>query len=371
MISLALKKILHNKFISAAVVSSFALGFIIFILLNTTLDKYAQELTKRTEGNILVVGKSGALIDLIMDSLYFKQGNHNFVKNEYILPLQDEVPTARMFNLYSCRNFPLIGTDIDYFDIRKLTFRDGISFTKLGECVIGSKVAEKLDLKVGDQLVTDPTNIFDPGGSTPIQLTVVGVVNHTDSPDDSAVFCSLKTAWTAHGLGHSHSEKTEGPDLSQKMLTFTDENLKTFHFHGDEKDYPLTSALILPEDNKAKNILTAEANAKGEVHVIEPKAGLAGFLTMIFQINTLFSFIMLMVILVFLLGFILIFYLQFKMRRKEKELFTRIGASKDFFSRLVYAEWIILGGLGVGIGYIVSLLLNPILLQIFDKITKG
>ena len=58
----------------------------------------------------------------------------------------------------------------------------------VGECVIGKRVAEKLDIGVGDSLISSPENFFDLAGVYPLKMTVVGVLNISDTPDDRAVF---------------------------------------------------------------------------------------------------------------------------------------------------------------------------------------
>ena len=45
-------------------------------------------------------------------------------------------------------------------------------FTILGEAVIGSKVADDLNLAVGDTLISSPENLFDLAGQYPLQMKV-------------------------------------------------------------------------------------------------------------------------------------------------------------------------------------------------------
>ncbi|MCH2207580.1 MAG: ABC transporter permease [Lentisphaerales bacterium] len=371
MLDLALKRILHHKVLSSIITLAIALSCLIFLLLTSALDSYAERLLNRTQGNFLVAGRKGANVDLIMDSLYFRQGNSSFIQIGDLKPIREKAAVATQFNLYSVSGHALIGTEIEYFDLRQLSFASGGAFTQMGECILGHDVAKSLGLKVGDKTVTEPTNIFDPAGSTSVQLTVCGILSKTDSPDDKAIFTSMKTIWTVHGLGHSHSPETEGPDLGIKMIEFTPETLKTFHFHGDENKYPVTSALISPKSTKDSTMIKAEISAQNKIHVIQPEAGLRSFLNMIFQLDQLFSMVLILVSSLLFLCLILLIYLQLKLRNKEKQLLDRLGAEKLYFHRLICAEWVILSCAGLVIGYTSSIILNPIILELFDKINKG
>ena len=118
-------------------------------------------------------------------------------------------------------------------------------------------------------------------------------------------------------------------------------------------------------------MLTAEVNSQGKINIIHPESGLKSFLNLILQMDHLFSMVLFMVIFLLILFFGLLLYLQLKLRRKEKSLFDRLGTEPSFFSRLICAEWLLLSLSGLAIGYIASIIINPILLKIFDNITKG
>ena len=53
---------------------------------------------------------------------------------------------------FKARGFPIVGTNLDYFDFRGLTVDRGRPPALLGECVLGSKMAQQLGLRPGDQV---------------------------------------------------------------------------------------------------------------------------------------------------------------------------------------------------------------------------
>lgn len=121
-------------------------------------------------------------------------------------------------------------------------------------------------------------------GVYPLKMRVVGILEATHSADDLAVFVALKTAWVVQGLVHGHRDLTEVTDptlvmdgsdgsvtATAKLTQYTEitpGNLGSFHFHGDAADYPITSVIAIPRDDKAGAILrgrylgAAEDNAR-------------------------------------------------------------------------------------------------------------
>ena len=179
-----------------------------------------------------------------MKALYFRNSEQTTVEYKYLEAVQKYAQTAPIFIQYTAQSLTICSTSTDYFTLAKLEVDKGAMITKMGDCLLGSEAAKKLNLEVGDSLVSDPDNIFNPAGSIPVKLTVKGILKNSNSPDDGVIFTSLKTGWTMHGLGHAHPEDVEEPSLATSYIEFTDETMKTFHFHGEMDDYPLTAMLI-------------------------------------------------------------------------------------------------------------------------------
>lgn len=120
---------------------------------------------------------------------------------------------------------PFIGTSIEYFPFRLLNISTGNLFTFIGEAVVGANVAKALNLKVGDDLISSPENLFDLAGTYPLKMPVVGIPEPSYSPDDEAVFVDIKTSWIIEGIGHGHKELSEKKGssviLSKKNNTIT------------------------------------------------------------------------------------------------------------------------------------------------------
>ncbi len=61
----------------------------------------------------------------------------------------------------------MVGSDDAYLRLRKLTLASGQTMERLGDCLLGARVARELKLAAGDRLTTDPDNLFDLSGPSP------------------------------------------------------------------------------------------------------------------------------------------------------------------------------------------------------------
>src|SRR5208282_2098714 len=93
---------------------------------------------------------------------------------------------------HAARGFPIVGTSLEYFGFRRLHVARGEGLTRVGDCLLGAAVAEKLALKPGDKLPSDPENVFDLAGSYPVNMVVKGLLAPTGAADDGAIFTDYK-----------------------------------------------------------------------------------------------------------------------------------------------------------------------------------
>ncbi len=262
-----------NRVRSLTLVACVTLIAVLPLSLELLLDESQRQLMARAENTPLIVGAKGSSLDLVMNSLYFGDTVPELISMAAVdrvksTELAEPIP---LYVRFKARGFPIVGTNLDYFDFRGLGIAQGRNLALLGECVLGARVAGELGLGPGDFLLSSPETLFDLAGIYPLKMQVVGVLAPTQSADDLAVFVDLKTTWVIQGLVHGHVDLTAVTDptlvmkrssgnvtATAKLAQYTQvtpENMDSFHFHGDPADYPITSIITLPHDDKAGALL--------------------------------------------------------------------------------------------------------------------
>jgi putative ABC transport system permease protein len=261
---------------------------------------------------------------------------------------------------FRARGFPIIGTTLDYFEFRGLEVEKGEALAILGECVIGSDVAGQLGLKPGDSLLSSPENLFDIAGTYPLKMKIAGVLKKNHTSDDLGVFVDLKTAWIIQGLMHGHQDVTKTKDqtvilkktdgnvtANAKLFQYTEiteDNMDSFHFHGDNSKYPITAVIAIADDKKSGTILRGRyLSSKTEYQIVKSEEVIDGLLQNIFRIKNVLDSVIFVVGLATVLAVILIFALSLRLREREIKTIFKLGCRQMTIARLLGAEIIIIG----------------------------
>jgi putative ABC transport system permease protein len=354
---IAWKYVQYNKIKTITLVACITLIAFLPISLELLLDESEQQLMSRATSTPLVVGARGSALDLLMNTLYFGDEVPELITMEASARVTD-TDLANPIPLYvrfKARGTPIVGTNLDYFDLRGLEIERGSSLTMLGDCVLGASVAERLNLKPGDALLSSPENLFDLAGVYPLKMKVAGVLKKSHTSDDLAVFVDLKTAWIIQGLMHGHEDVTKTTDTSvilkktkknvsasAKLFQFTEiteENMDSFHFHGDPSAYPITAVIAVPYNMKSGTILQGRFLSMKEIYqIVKPEEVIDGLLQNIFRIKNVRDSVIVIVGLAMILAIVLVFALSLRLRQREIQTIFKLGCSRLTTARLIAAE---------------------------------
>jgi putative ABC transport system permease protein len=174
--------------------------------LRVLVEQSSAQLTARAVATPLIVGAKGSPLELVLNTLYFESDTPERMLYKEATRIADTklAQPIPVYNRFHARKHPIVGTTIEYFGFRGLAIQAGNMMAMLGECVIGTLVAEALEVGPGDTIISSPESVFDLAGVYPLQMKVSGVLAFSDSPDDRAIFVDLKTAWIIEGLCHGH-----------------------------------------------------------------------------------------------------------------------------------------------------------------------
>ena len=349
-----------NKARTLTLVTCVTLIAFLPLALELLLNESERQLVSRAEATPLLVGARGSALDLVMNSLYFGDTVPELISMAAVDRVADSelaLPIP-LYVRFKARGFPIVGTTIDYFDFRGLELAAGRQLAVLGECVLGARVAEELQLGPGDSLLSSPETVFDLAGVYPLKMRVAGVLAESHGPDDLAVFVDVKTTWVIQGLVHGHADLQNVTDptlvmqrsdgnvtATAKVLQFTEitpENIGSFHFHGDPAGYPITGVIALPNDDKSGAILRGRyigRDAADENQQIEVPGKVVGeLLDTIFRIKSILDAVILVVGIATLLALTLVFALSLRLRQREVQTIFKLGCSRSTIAKLMAAE---------------------------------
>lgn len=334
-----------------------AMALYLPLVTHRLVDEFDRAIGARAQATPLVIGAKGSRFDLALHGLYFRARHNGTVPySEYQrLHKQASGSVIPLHSKFTAQNYPVVGTTVDYFHFRKLRLRQGDQMRQYGDCELGATVAAELGLGPGDKILTDRDNLFDLAGEYPLQLNVTAVLTPSGTPDDSAIFVDLETAWIIEGIGHGHNPDLDhngtSPKLIKTHLEITPENVDSFHFHGDPDTFPLTALIARPQDDKAQALLLAGYQDHASLQALKAPNVMAELMGMILRVrdfldahHTLIGGAMTALLTLILL-------LTRKLRQTEMETLTMLGCQRGKIAAV--QAWEI--GLVLGMALILAL----------------
>ena len=353
-----------------------AISLVLFVPagLYVVVEQGAQKLTARAQSTPLLIGAKGSAVDLTLSALYFRPPNLSSCEfSEVQRVSQTGLAIGIPLHLrYTVSKQRIVGTTLDYADFRSLAVAEGRWFGLLGECVLGAEAARVLGVGVGDHVLSSAGSAFDVAGGFPLRMPVVGVLRPTGTVDDEAVFVDVKTTWVISGLAHGHDNVNaarEGDEgvlkredgnvvANAAVLSYTEitqENINSFHFHGDPDSFPVDAILVVPTDRKSGILLQGRYEEEGTaVQMLVPSQVVNEVLETMFSVRNYVIIGSVGVGVATLMTAALVFLLSIRLRRREIETIRKIGGGSRRLTAILASEILLVVFAGVVIAGVLT-----------------
>lgn len=220
----------------------------IISLLILLQEQFEKQFSSNIDGVDLVIGAKGSPLQLILSSVYqvdAPTGNisydeakiwmkHPFVKTSIPLAFGDNY-----------RGFKIVGTTPDYLEKYEAKVETGKIFSKNFDVVVGSEIAKKLNIKVGDKFFGSHGDAAEGEVHEEFAYIVSGIASPTGKVIDNLILSNIQSVWAMHdshdleethsknpahgeeghvheeGEGHHHDEiSEEGKEITAVLIKF-------------------------------------------------------------------------------------------------------------------------------------------------------
>lgn len=427
---IAWKSIRHRSLASALTAFSMALGVALVVTVLVINGVVGKSFQQGAQGYDLIVGAKGSKLQLVLSTVFYNQDPVGLIPYEYYdlmrssrysAEVKTAIPIARGDNYQGA---PVIATTPEYFN--SVTKSDGKPYTlQKGEffkyadyngAVVGYAVAKKNKLQVGQEIRFGHTNSArDEDLHEPFKI--VGILDHTGSPNDRAVFVNLEGFYREHEHGHAGVE-TINYDLREEELARKraelgveerEEHEREGEEHAEHAEHKrrLTAILLITKDAEVevtataaaveaatesrpgleieeKDLVTTErrqvidtavtalpAKIEGELleaQAVAPVQEIAAFFQdVIGNIQSVLIIFAIQVVIVAGVGMMVSIYTSMNERRQEIAIMRALGARRSTVMSIILLESILLslgGGLfGALIGHLAIGALAPLIMS--------
>ena len=211
MLKFALKNMLTKKVKMILIILSIVISASVAILAYNVAEQVNDGLINTTSTYDTIIGPSGSSTQLAMNTLFFTDKPLGTISYEYVGQLEkdDRVNVVIPFAMGDSYNSAkIVGTKPAFLDGKPL--KEGEMFGDVYEAVVGSSVAKKYGLSIGDELVTSHGLSENGEKHTANPLKLVGILEETNTAYDNTVFTDIETVWKVHE--HHHDEDEEEHD---------------------------------------------------------------------------------------------------------------------------------------------------------------
>ncbi|RMG28494.1 MAG: ABC transporter permease [Bacteroidetes bacterium] len=312
------------------------LGVSIISLLLLLNEQTNRAFNKNVKDIDMVVGAKGSPLQLILSSVYHIDNPTGNIPMQEAMSLARNPVIEKAIPLAygdSYRSYRIVGTDTAYLGLYDARLADGRLWQAPFEVVAGATVARILGLQTGDTFfgshgLVDDANVHD---AHPYR--VVGVLQPSGSVLDQLILTSIESVWGVH---ESHEEEAaadgheeEAPkEITALLVKFRNKGMGMFLPRTINQNTSMQAALTAIEINKLRENL-------GIGIVIMRAVAMA-----IIIISAISVFISL--------------YNALKDRKYEMALMRSLGASSSQLFVMVLLEGMMLAGMGLVLGLLVS-----------------
>ncbi|WP_186645058.1 ABC transporter permease [Fluviispira vulneris] len=371
LLKIASQSLWNRKLSTLLTIFSIAISIMLFLGVERIRQGAKESFSNTISKTDLVVGARGSEIQLLLYTV-FHMGNatnniswssYNNFKNH------PDVAWTIPFSLGDSYNgHRVVATDenfyehYQFFSNKKIEFQSGKRPENIFDVALGSEMAIKENLKLGDNIVLTHGISDGPGiilhKENPFKVTAI--IKETGTPIDRSAFITLE------GMEAMHINWQNGAPSNLKnntnSLLLSKENIKIEQ---------ITSFLIGAKSRISSLSLQREINnyKKEPLMGIIPGVALSQLWITVSYAETALQIISLCVVIVGLIGMMVSLYTSLESRRREMAILRAVGAGKSTIILLLVTEAAFLSLFGVMFGVLLSYCLvgisQPIILSHF------
>ncbi|HTO35688.1 MAG TPA: ABC transporter permease, partial [Flavobacterium sp.] len=211
-------------------------GVAIISVLILLQEQFEKQFSSNIDGVDLVLGAQGSPLQLILSSVYHVDaptGNINYKEAQVWMKhpfVETAIPLAFGDNYLG---FRIVGTTQDYLKKYNVEIAEGKTFDENFEVVIGSEVARKLQLKIGDTFYGTHGDAEEGHKHEEYAYVITGIGQPTGKVVDNLILSNIESVWAMHEDHEHHDHDHEGHDHDHEE-----------HDHDHDSEKEITAVLV-------------------------------------------------------------------------------------------------------------------------------
>ncbi|XCF05718.1 ABC transporter permease [Tamlana crocina] len=274
---ISIKNIKSKPFYTFLSIITLSLSITLLLGIQQLKSSFQHQMDNNLSNIDVVVGAKGSPLQLILSSVLHLDnptGNIPFKEAKKIEknPMVKSVVPISYGDNY--KGFRIVGTNPAFYAIYKAEIAQGQKPQSAMEVVLGSDVANQLNLNLGDTfssshgLIENTVEVHDE------KLTVVGILKPTTKVIDRLIVCNLETVWDVHDHGQDeHSDEQNNNHENEDEHNHKDEihEHEDHENHAHETEKEVTALLVTFRSPMALLTFPKKINEQSNLQAALPK----------------------------------------------------------------------------------------------------
>ena len=217
---LGLKNIFSRPMSSVLSIMLLSLGvsmISLLILINTVLK---EQMDNNLKGIDMVVGAKGSPLQLILSSVYHVDSPTGNIPLKEAKAIENNKMVGYSVPLLYGDNYNgyrIVGTNSKFFELYELNIKSGNFFSKDFEVVVGSKIAERLNLNLEDEFISSHGLRETGEAHANSPFIIKGILEFSNSVADQLILTSPESVWEIHA---EHDHDDDEKEITAMLIKF-------------------------------------------------------------------------------------------------------------------------------------------------------
>ena len=223
---LSLKNIFSRPMSSVLSIMLLSLGvsmISLLILINTVLK---EQMDNNLKGIDMVVGAKGSPLQLILSSVYHVDSPTGNIPLKEAKAIENNKMVGYSVPLLYGDNYNgyrIVGTNSKFFELYELNIKSGNFFSKDFEVVVGSKIAERLNLNLEDEFISSHGLRETGEAHANSPFIIKGILEFSNSVADQLILTSPESVWEIHAehdQDDEHDHDDDEKEITAMLIKF-------------------------------------------------------------------------------------------------------------------------------------------------------
>jgi len=374
-IQLSIKNIIAKPLSTGLSLILLSLGVGLISLMLQLEKQLERQVAHNSKGIDMVVGAKGSPLQLILSAIFqidVPTGNIQLSEAEALQRNRLVEYGIPLSYGDSYELFRIVGTTSDYPELYSMKLSEGDLWQKSLEVTLGSQVAERTGLKIGDTFFGSHglsegghvhedrayvvRGIFAPSATVVDQLILTGLESVWDIHEHSDPVDSASHLEDSETHPHVDNRENEKSTANEKHLFANSEEheQKEDHQHEDEEQREITAMLIKFRNPMGLVQLPRMVNEKTNMQAALPNYELSKLFSLMGVAIKTLNIVAIVVMLVSGISVFISLYLSLNQRTYEMALLRTYGASRSQLLGMIVQEGLLISFVGFLCGLVSS-----------------